>query len=75
MMMMMPFICSYRNKNEPKAVYPSFGETVRAEAQLDLQQVHKKGAVNEYLQSLWQRGHVGLANAGLTILNAGDQSI
>ena len=23
--MMMPFICSYRNKNEPTAIYPSFG--------------------------------------------------
>ena len=25
LMMMMPFICSYRNKNEPTAIYPSFG--------------------------------------------------
>jgi hypothetical protein len=25
MMMMMPFNCSYRNKNEPSAIYPSFG--------------------------------------------------
>jgi hypothetical protein len=24
MMMMMPFICSYRNKNEPTAIYPSW---------------------------------------------------
>ena len=24
-MMMMPFNCSYRNKNEPSAIYPSFG--------------------------------------------------
>jgi hypothetical protein len=24
-MMMMPFYCSYRNKNEPSAIYPSFG--------------------------------------------------
>ncbi len=24
-MMMMSFICSFRNKNEPKAVYPSYG--------------------------------------------------
>ena len=23
--MMLPFICSYRNKNEPTAIYPSFG--------------------------------------------------
>ena len=23
-MMMMPFICSYRNKNEPTAIYPSW---------------------------------------------------
>jgi hypothetical protein len=25
MMMMMPLICSFRNKNEPTAIYPSFG--------------------------------------------------
>jgi hypothetical protein len=25
LVMMMPFICSYRNKNEPTAIYPSFG--------------------------------------------------
>ena len=50
-------------------------EIARAEAQLDLQQAHKKGAVNEYLQSLRRRGHVGLANAGMAILNAKDQSI
>jgi hypothetical protein len=24
-LMMQPFICSYRNKNEPTAIYPSFG--------------------------------------------------
>jgi hypothetical protein len=24
-LMMLPFICSYRNKNEPTAIYPSFG--------------------------------------------------
>jgi hypothetical protein len=24
-LMMMPFYCSYRNKNEPSAIYPSFG--------------------------------------------------
>jgi hypothetical protein len=24
-LMMMPFNCSYRNKNEPSAIYPSFG--------------------------------------------------
>jgi hypothetical protein len=24
-MMMIPFNCSYRNKNEPTAIYPSFG--------------------------------------------------
>jgi hypothetical protein len=24
-MMMLPFICSYRNKNEPTAIYPSLG--------------------------------------------------
>jgi hypothetical protein len=23
--MMMPFICSYRNKNEPTVIYPSLG--------------------------------------------------
>jgi hypothetical protein len=50
-------------------------EIARAEAQLDLQQAYKKGAVNDYLQSLRRRGHVGLANAGMAILNAEDQSI
>ena len=50
-------------------------EIARAEAQLDLQQAHKKGTVNDYLQSLRRRGHVGLANAGMAILNAEDQSI
>jgi hypothetical protein len=45
-------------------------EIARAEAQLDLQQAHEKGTVNDYLQSLRKRGHVGLANVGLTILNA-----
>ena len=25
-MMMMPFICSFRNKNQPPAIYPSFEE-------------------------------------------------
>jgi hypothetical protein len=29
MMMMMPFICSFRNKNEPTAIYPSFGHRER----------------------------------------------
>jgi hypothetical protein len=24
-LMMMPFNCSYRNKNEPSAIYPSYG--------------------------------------------------
>ena len=28
--MMMPFICSYRNKNEPTAIHPSFGEYLPA---------------------------------------------
>jgi len=50
-------------------------EIARAEAQLDLQQAHENGTVNDYLQSLQKRGHVGLANAGLTILNARDQSM
>jgi hypothetical protein len=50
-------------------------EIARAEAQLDLQQAHKQGTVNYYLQSLRRQGHVGLANAGLAILNAEDQSI
>jgi hypothetical protein len=27
-MMMMSFNCSYRNKNEPSAIYPSFGGRV-----------------------------------------------
>jgi hypothetical protein len=27
--MMMPFNCSYRNKNEPSAIYPSFGYSKR----------------------------------------------
>jgi hypothetical protein len=50
-------------------------EIARAEAQLDLQKEHENGSVNDYLQSLQKRGHVGLANAGLAILNAGDQSM
>ena len=50
-------------------------EIARAEAQLDLQQAHKQGTVTEYLTSLRRRGHVGLANAGMAILNAKDQSI
>jgi hypothetical protein len=29
--MMMPFYCSYRNKNEPSAIYPSFGYSPRCE--------------------------------------------
>jgi hypothetical protein len=49
-------------------------EIARAEAQLDLQQAHRKGTVTEYLQSLRRRGHVGLANAGMAILNVEDQS-
>jgi hypothetical protein len=44
-------------------------EIARARAQLDLQQAHKQGTVNDYLQSLRQRGHVELAHAGLTMLN------
>jgi hypothetical protein len=43
-------------------------EIARAEAQLDLKQAHKKGAVNDYMQSLRRRGHVGLANAGMAVL-------
>ena len=44
-------------------------------AQLDPQQAHKQGTVNDYLQSLRQRGHVELAHAGLTMLNVENTSI
>ena len=50
-------------------------EIARAQEQLDLQQTHEQGTVNEYLQTLRQRGYVGLANAGLTILEAGGKSM
>ncbi len=50
-------------------------EIARAQAQLDLQQAHEQGTVTEYLQSLRQRGYVGLANAGLTILEAEGKSM
>jgi hypothetical protein len=29
LMMMMPFNCSYRNRKEPSAIYPSFGYSRR----------------------------------------------
>ena len=50
-------------------------EIARTQAQLDLQQAREQGTVHEYLQSLRQRGYVGLANAGLTILEAGSKSM
>jgi len=43
-------------------------EIARAEARLSLQQAGEQGSVPDYLQSLQQRGHVGLANMGLTVL-------
>jgi hypothetical protein len=43
-------------------------EIARAEARLSLQQACKQGSIPDYLQSLRQRGHVGLANMGLTVL-------
>ncbi len=43
-------------------------EIARAEARLGLQQARKQGSINDYLQSLRQRGHVGLANMGLAVL-------
>jgi hypothetical protein len=44
-------------------------EIARAEARLGLQQARKQGSINDYLQSLRQRGHVGLANIGLAVLS------
>jgi hypothetical protein len=44
-------------------------EIARAEARRGLQQARKQGSVNDYLQSLRQRGHVGLANIGLAVLS------
>ena len=49
-------------------------EIARARAQLDLQQAHRQGTVNDYLQSLRPRGHVELAH-GLTMLNVENTSI
>ncbi len=43
-------------------------EIARAEARLSLQQACEQGSIPDYLQSLRQRGHVGLANMGLTVL-------
>jgi len=44
-------------------------EIARAEARLGLQQARKQGSINDYLQSLRHRGHVGLANIGLAVLS------
>jgi len=43
-------------------------EIARAEARLSLQQACKQSSILDYLQSLRQRGHVGLANMGLAVL-------
>jgi hypothetical protein len=43
-------------------------EIARAEARLSLQQACKQSSIPDYLQSLRQRGHVGLANRGLAVL-------
>ena len=51
------------------------GEIARAQAQLDLQRAREQGTVQEYMQTLRQRGYVGLANAGLTILEASSKSM
>ena len=45
MMMMMPFICSYRNKNEPTAIYPSLGTQLNPPATSGKQAITKE----EYL--------------------------
>ena len=50
-------------------------EMARAQAQIDLQQAHEQGNVNGYMQSLLHRGHVGLAKAGLIILETGGKLI
>ena len=50
-------------------------EMARAQAQIDLQQAHEQGNVNGYMQSLHHRGHVGLAKAGLIILETGGKLI
>ena len=44
-MMMMPFICSYRNKNEPTAIYPSLGTQLNPPATSGKQAITKE----EYL--------------------------
>lgn len=50
-------------------------EMARAQAQIDLRQAHEQGDVSGYMQSLHRRGHVGLARAGLLILEAGGNLI
>jgi hypothetical protein len=50
-------------------------EIARAEAHFNLQKAREEGTVRAYLQSLKRRGHVGLANVGMTILAYGSISI
>ena len=49
-------------------------EIARAEAHCALQKACAEGTVRKYLQSLQRKGHVGLANAGLTIMVNGCKS-
>jgi hypothetical protein len=63
-LMMMPFNCSYRNKNEPSAIYPSFGYSpkicavfINSPAKARGKRGREGGEANEGVRG-WDRGLV-----------------